>query len=80
MENAMNIGKLVILATGLILSGTTFAKDGEALAKIYNCMMCHAVTDKSTGPTFKAVAAKYSGDKKAQTKLEKKTRSGGAGE
>lgn len=75
----MNIHNLVILAAGLVVTGNALAENGETLAKKHNCMMCHAVATKSTGPAFKDIAAKYKTDKDAQAKLEMKVRSGGAG-
>jgi cytochrome c len=41
----------------------------EALAKSKNCMACHAVATKMVGPSYKDVAAKYSGDADAVKKL-----------
>ena len=75
----MNIYSLVILAAGLVVAGNAQAENGEALARTYNCMMCHAVATKSTGPSVKDIAAKYRADKGAQAMLEIKVRRGGAG-
>lgn len=75
----MNIHPVVILAASLVAAGNALAEDGAALAKKYNCTMCHAVSTKSTGPAFKDIAAKYRADKDAQAKMEMKVRSGGAG-
>lgn len=75
----MGIYSLGILATGLVVAGNALAENGEALARKYNCMMCHAVAAKSTGPAFKDIAGKYKTDKGAQARLEMKVRSGGAG-
>ena len=75
----MNTHSLAILAVGLVVAGNALAEDGEALAKKYNCMMCHAITTKSTGPAFKDIAAKYRAGKDAQARLEMKVRNGGAG-
>ncbi|MBI3903534.1 MAG: c-type cytochrome [Nitrosomonadales bacterium] len=75
----MSIRYLVALAAGLVLSGTAFAGDGEALAKKSNCVTCHAIDKKAVGPAFKDVAAKYKDDKGAEATLEKKVRSGGGG-
>lgn len=49
------------------------------LAQKKNCMACHAVDKKVIGPSFKDVAAKYSGDKDAPAKLVTKVIKGGAG-
>lgn len=70
---------LIALTAGLMLTTPVFAENGEALAKKSNCMGCHGVTNKAVGPSFKSVAEKYASDKDAQSKLEKKVRSGGSG-
>lgn len=50
-----------------------------ALATSKNCMSCHAVERKLLGPSFKAVADRYRGQKTAPEQLAAKIRSGGAG-
>ena len=75
----MGIRYLVMLAAGLVFAGNAFAESGEVLAKNNNCLTCHAIDKKTVGPSFKDIAAKYKDDKGAQTALEKKVRSGGAG-
>ena len=75
----MSTYSLAILAVGLVVAGNALAEDGEALAKKYNCMMCHAITSKSAGPAFKDIAEKYRTVKDAQTRLEIKVRNGGSG-
>ena len=72
----MRVPDLIILAVSLLVASHALAGDGKGLAKKNNCMMCHTVDGKSTGPSFKNVAAKYRNDKEAQTALEKKVRSG----
>jgi len=70
------------LATAVALSISTAAfaaADGESLFKQNNCGACHAIANKSLGPSLKDIAAKYAGDKGAQSKLEAKVRNGGAG-
>lgn len=49
------------------------------LAKAKNCMACHAVANKLVGPAFKDVAAKYAGQKDAESKLVQKVIKGGSG-
>lgn len=51
----------------------------EVLARKSKCTSCHAVHKRMIGPAFKDVAAKYKGDKDAQTRLESKVRTGGSG-
>lgn len=75
----MGVRYLVILAASLVFAGNALAENGEALAKDHNCMTCHALDQKTFGPAFREVAAKYKNDKGAQAALEKKVRSGGAG-
>ena len=75
----MGVRYLVVLATSLVFAGNALAENGEALAKDYNCMTCHALDKKTFGPSFREIAVKYKGNKGAQTTLEKKVRSGGAG-
>lgn len=75
----MSIRYLTMFAAGMVLAGNALAEDGEALAEKNNCMSCHTIYSPSMGPSFRNVAIKYKGDKNAQTLLEKKVRSGGAG-
>jgi len=49
------------------------------LAKAKNCMACHAVATKLVGPSYKDVAAKYTGQKDAEDKLVNKVIKGGSG-
>lgn len=74
----MKIRHLIMLSAGLFVSANALA-DGEALAKSSGCMICHSVSNKSVGPSFKVVAAKYKGDAGAAAKLEQKVRKGGSG-
>ena len=53
--------------------------DDADFAKSKKCMNCHALDQKLVGPAFKAVAARYAGDKDAEARLAKKIREGGAG-
>lgn len=76
----MDMGYLVMAATGMILAGNALAvDDGEALAERNHCISCHAMASKSTGPSFQEISAKYRNDKGAQAMLEKKVRNGSAG-
>jgi cytochrome c len=51
----------------------------EELAKKSGCFACHAVDKKLVGPAYKDVAAKYRGNKGAETKLAEKVKKGGVG-
>lgn len=59
------------------LTAPSFAD--EALAKAKNCMSCHSTERKLVGPSYKEVAAKYTGQKDAVDKLAAKILKGGAG-
>jgi cytochrome c551/c552 len=43
------------------------------------CLSCHATQQKVVGPAYHDVAAKYSGDRNARSKIEANIRAGGAG-
>lgn len=76
----MKIRHLITMAAVLSVPTAAFAAgDGETLFKKSNCGACHALDKKSVGPSIKDIAAKYNGDKGAQSRLEVKVRSGGAG-
>jgi cytochrome c len=55
------------------------AQASDALAKKHNCLICHTVDKKVIGPSYKDVAAKYRGDKKAEANLFEKVKKGGQG-
>ena len=41
----------------------------EALAKSKNCMACHALDTKRTGPSYKDIAKRYAGQKNIEAGL-----------
>ena len=53
--------------------------DAMQLAKKNNCFACHAIGKKVVGPSWKDVAAKYSGDARAEARLMDKIAKGGSG-
>ena len=64
----MKTSILVLLAcTGLSLGA--HAQANADLAKAKNCMACHAIDKKVLGPAFRDVAAKYQGQKDAESRL-----------
>ncbi|MES2316289.1 MAG: c-type cytochrome [Pseudomonadota bacterium] len=67
---------LCMVLSALVSSSAMASAD---LAKAKNCMSCHAVGSKLVGPAFKDVAAKYAGQKDAETKLTNKVLKGGSG-
>ena len=68
---------LTFTLTLLVLSGTALADQKLAGAK--NCLACHAMGTAVVGPSLKAVAKKYAGDKNAPAMLATKIREGGGG-
>jgi cytochrome c len=55
---------------------------GDPVTRLLNanaCVACHTLDKRVVGPSFREVAAKFSGDKDAAAKLMKKVREGGAG-
>ncbi|MBM5575745.1 c-type cytochrome [Deefgea sp. CFH1-16] len=62
-----------------LLQGAAIAAPVEAMLKSKNCMACHSVDNKIVGPAFKAIAAKYKGDKNAVTLLAGKIQKGSVG-
>ncbi|MBB5367632.1 MULTISPECIES: c-type cytochrome [unclassified Janthinobacterium] len=74
----MNRSMLVaVVAVSALTSQMAMANPD--LAKAKNCMACHAVSTKLVGPAFKDVAAKYAGQKDAESKLVAKVMKGGSG-
>jgi cytochrome c len=68
---------LLCAASGLFASNAAMAN--ADLAKSKNCMACHAVANKLVGPSFKDIAAKYSGQADAEGKLVQKVIKGSNG-
>ncbi len=68
---------IATLAAGIAAS--TPAMADLALATAKNCMACHAVDKKLVGPAYKAIAAKYAGQKDAADKLAATVIKGGSG-
>jgi cytochrome c551/c552 len=69
------------MATADAAKGTAKSapRDGAALAKQSSCVVCHAVSAKVVGPSFRDIAAKYAGDNAAEARLAAKVRAGGVG-
>lgn len=67
---------LASLLAGLAASPAHAADD---LPKKGICMACHAVNEKVMGPSFKAIAAKYAGQKGAADMIVNQIRKGTAG-
>ncbi|WP_077002644.1 c-type cytochrome [Variovorax sp. KK3] len=81
----MNIGnrraraRIASWALATLLAASTPAFSQQALAAKHNCLACHAVATKLVGPSYKDVAAKYSGNADAVASLVKSIRNGGSG-
>jgi len=73
--------KLATLAAALVVGAIVSlpAQASDALAKKYMCLTCHTLDKKLVGPSYHDVAAKYKGDKAAETKLADKVKKGGVG-
>ena len=58
----MELRKQLLLAVGMLLGpALAVAADELALAKVKNCLECHAVGQAVVGPAFKDIAAQYAG-------------------
>ncbi len=60
----------------------TGASSGDPVTNLLNanaCLACHQVDKRVVGPSFREVAAKYTGDTAAAGKLAAKIRQGGSG-
>lgn len=51
----------------------------EALAKTKNCMACHALDTKRTGPSYKDIAKRYAGQKNIEAGLAERVIKGSRG-
>jgi cytochrome c len=71
--------KRALFALTVLATMSAPALADQALATAKNCMACHAVDKKLVGPSYKDVAAKYSGQKDAADRLAVKIIKGGAG-
>jgi cytochrome c len=68
---------LVTLAiAGALASGAVNAQSGAEVAKAKGCLNCHEMDKKKVGPAYKEVAAKYKGDKNAESMLAEKLKEG----
>jgi cytochrome c len=53
--------------------------DDDEFYKTKNCFACHRIDRNTLGPSFKSIAAKYTGDATAEARLAQKIRAGGVG-
>ena len=68
---------LLALAATVAVTAPSFAD--EALAKEKKCTTCHAADKTKVGPSYKAIAAKYAGQKDAEAKMTAVIVKGGKG-
>ncbi|MEO8346552.1 MAG: c-type cytochrome [Betaproteobacteria bacterium] len=54
-------------------------RSGLDSARAAACTVCHGVTEKVVGPSFRQIAERYAGEGAAETKLVAKVRAGGGG-
>lgn len=71
--------KIVLVLMALVSLTSLPAFASEELAKSKGCLNCHAPDQKRVGPSYKDVAAKYTGQADAADKLAAKIKSGGSG-
>jgi len=67
----------MIAAAGLMVSGSVLAADMPADGKA-KCGACHAIDKKGVGPSLNDIAAKFKGDKDAESKIIASVTKGGA--
>ena len=64
---------LVMAAAGTLMAGAVQAQD---VLKAKGCLGCHEMDKKKVGPAYKDVAAKYKGNKDAESVLVAKLKDG----
>jgi cytochrome c len=64
----MNMKHLYLLAATSLIFASEIQAD-EALSRAQGCFACHTIENKLIGPTYKAIAKKYSGQKDGETKI-----------
>jgi cytochrome c len=58
-----------VIVAGMVAADLSYAQSGADVVKTKGCLACHAVDQKKVGPSYKDLAAKYSGDTAAEGKL-----------
>ena len=84
MNLFMHRMKFLLLTPLLVLASFSARASNDdakavALAKQSACLGCHAVDKKIVGPSFQAIAKKYTNDPSAQVFLKNKILKGGSG-
>ena len=76
-------GIIITAGAALLLSAGVASAElnttADELLRNSGCYACHSVDQKRIGPSYKEVAAKYSGDSSASAALVEKVTNGGSG-
>lgn len=68
-----------VLGAALLWLVAGNARADEELYKTRNCFACHRIDRNHLAPQFKAIAAKYAGERGAEELLTRRIREGGVG-
>jgi cytochrome c len=71
--------KTVIIAAVAFAASAQNSQNGEKLVSGSDCSSCHALDSQVVGPSWKAIAKRYTGQAGSTPKLALKIREGGAG-
>jgi cytochrome c len=72
----MRAALLVLAAAGVLAASSGYAQSGADVLKAKGCLNCHEMDKKKVGPSYKDVAAKYKGNKGAESELVAKIKEG----
>jgi cytochrome c len=72
----MRAALLVLAAAGALAASSGYAQSGADVLKAKGCLNCHEMDKKKVGPAYKDVAAKYKGQKGAESELVAKIKEG----
>jgi cytochrome c len=75
-EMLMKMTLLTLAVAGILASSVVYGQSGADVAKQKGCLTCHEMDKKKVGPAYKDVAAKYKGDKNAESMLAAKLKEG----
>jgi cytochrome c len=69
-----------VIVAGMVAADLSYAQSGADVVKTKGCLACHAVDQKKVGPSYKDLAAKYSGDTAGRQTRSETERSQGSSE
>ena len=72
----MKAAALVVAAAFTLAASAGYAQSGAEVLKAKGCLNCHEMDKKKVGPAYKDVAAKYRGNKSAESDLVAKIKEG----